>query len=164
MSVEPSCPRCTEHQRGVFVSECSQCLLSDLRSFKPTREALQDALNDIEADRDALRDKLDLVHGAIRADDERLYAAWVRIHGAPDDCANIGCDAPEWMADEILRLRAELERTKEELEMVRIASALLLAESDDVMDRYESRCPIQAGELQRAIDNCRSALERKAGA
>ena len=125
---------------------------------------LEEALQKMEADRDALRAELDLVHGEIRADDERLYAAWVRIHGAPDDCANIGCDAPEWMADEILRLRAELERTKEKLERVRIASALLLAESDDVMDRYESRCPIQAGELQRAIDNCRSALERKAGA
>lgn len=59
MSVEPSCPRCTEHQRGVFVSECSQCLLSDLRSFKPTREALQDALNDTEAERDALRAELE---------------------------------------------------------------------------------------------------------
>ena len=61
-------------------------------------------------------------------------------------------------------LRAELDRTKGEMERVRSAATLLLSEADDVMDRYESRCPIQAGELQRAIDQMRSALERKADA
>lgn len=118
----------------------------------------------------ALRDKLDLVHGAIRADDDRLYAAWVRIHGAPDDCANIGCDAPEWMADEILRLRAELERTKEELERVRRnhlrrmhrdalewADRMIWNTPDEWVMRNRPR-------LLALASSIRAALERKDGA
>lgn len=115
------------------------------------------------ADRDALRAELDLVHGAIRADDERLYAAWVRIHGAPDDCANIACDAFEWMADEILRLRAELERTKGELERVRGLLMVALphveasAGAQHLMDGFRPR----KRPLDDAVEEIRAALERK---
>ena len=111
------------------------------------------------------RAELDLVRGAIRADDERLYAAWVRIHGAPDDCANIGCDAPEWMADEILRLRAELDRTKGEMERVR-RNHLRRMEHDAIdltcgSFRFTER---DHARLNRIIEGCRTALERKADA
>lgn len=57
-----------------------------------------------------------------------------------------------------LALLADRDRLAAELARVRNAAMLLLAEAEDVMDRYESRCPLQAGELQRAIDEIRSAL------
>ena len=146
---------------------------------KPTTyaewEDLEEERDALRADRDALRAELDLVRGAIRADDERLYAAWVRIHGAPDDCANIGCDAPEWMADEILRLRAELERTKVAMERVRRSRLRRLDRLAD--QRCDELLDLDAQDTQgdgfywrwfgRMVafrDACRAALERKADA
>ena len=105
-----TCGDCGIHYVGAKRSvQCYPCAAKFVPPPRP------ETIEEIRSDRDALRAELDLVRGAIRADDERLYAAWVRIHGAPDDCANIGCDALEWMTDEILRLRAELDRTKGEL-------------------------------------------------
>ena len=124
-------------------------------------------LDRMTADRAALRAELDLVHGAIRADDERLYAAWVRIHGAPDDCANIACDAPEWMADEILRLRAELERTKEELERVRRnhLRRMIYAIDCRLVSLHRFAWQInKSRRVARLLDAARAALERKYGA
>jgi hypothetical protein len=57
---------------------------------------LRAALAAVEGERDAAR-------GAMRAADERLRAAAVRVWG--DDPH--GCDAAEWMADEVLALRSE---------------------------------------------------------
>ena len=102
-------------------------------------------LERMTADRDALRAELEGARAANRVLDSAAK------------------DAQSW-AYQLQQCRAELDRTKGEMERVRSAATLLLSEADDVMDRYESRCPIQAGELQRAIDQMRSALERKADA
>jgi hypothetical protein len=57
---------------------------------------------------DRLRAELELVRGAMRADDERLRAASVRVWGEH----RWGCDAPEQMANLIEHLRAELREAR----------------------------------------------------
>ena len=59
---------------------------------------------------DRLRADLELVRGAMKADDERLRIAGERVGIVA------GCDTAEWMADEIDRLRAENQALRAGLE------------------------------------------------
>lgn len=59
--------------------------------------ALLDELDRVERD-------LALVRGAMNADDERLRHAEARVW---PDGRTYGCDAPQWLADAVLSLRAE---------------------------------------------------------
>jgi len=52
-------------------------------------------------------DELEMLRETMRADDERLHIAGERVG------LYMGCDTPDWMADEIIALRRELAAYKQ---------------------------------------------------
>jgi len=95
------------------VATCLMCQTSDFAKRLEAAAPLLTAPLRLEVER--LTKELELARGVTRADDERLNAAAIKVWGE-----NVhGCDAAEWLADEVLGLRAEVERLTGELDEAR---------------------------------------------
>lgn len=81
---------------------CPSCDCGDSGPYVISRQATE--LRRLAAEVERLR-------GAMRADDERLRQAETRVWPGTTH----GCDAPEWMADEILTLRATQQAAAEQM-------------------------------------------------
>ena len=115
-TASPSCDRCqSAHCCSVTGSSVPPLCVTDPDGSLPlwmpwTNADVQARVDPLHAEIDKLRREKSLIAGAMRADDERLMVAMARVSKTPEDHLGFGCDAPEWMAAEILRLRAEAGR------------------------------------------------------
>jgi hypothetical protein len=73
----------------------------------------------LETERDGLRAETELLKGAARADDERMQQAARRAGITYCDC-----DTPQALADEVIELRAEVERLREVLKTIKDLASL----------------------------------------
>jgi hypothetical protein len=99
---------------GELEAQCrrAQDIQHELGQVRFIAEAASDDLIAQSATLAAVRLQLAHTQGAMRADDERLNAAATKVWDE-----NIhGCDAPDWMAEEILDLRAQLDDTRTALD------------------------------------------------
>ncbi|MBK9580303.1 MAG: hypothetical protein IPO40_24825 [Fibrobacteres bacterium] len=115
-TASPSCDRCqSAHCCSVTGSTVPPLCVTDPDGSLPlwmpwTNADVQARVDALHAEINKLRKEKSLIAGAMRADDARLMVAMARVSKTPEDHLGFGCDAPEWMADEILRLRAEAGR------------------------------------------------------
>jgi myosin heavy subunit len=89
--------------------------LAELKAIMAEKRQGWKASRRLQAERDEALNELARVRGAMRADDARLLDAGKRVG------IMAGCDTPDDMAEEILRLRTELARVREELAAIRAA-------------------------------------------
>ena len=115
-TASPSCDRCqSAHCCSVTGSTVPPLCVTDPDGSLPlwmpwTNTDVQARVDPLHAEINKLREEKSLIAGAMRADDAQLMVAMARVSKTPEDHLGFGCDAPEWMADEILRLRAEAGR------------------------------------------------------
>jgi hypothetical protein len=77
-----------------------------------------------------LLDDLDILRGAIAAQDERNDSACLRVGSIPR-----GCDTPEALADEVLALRAEVARLTQERDDAYTDSRMMQARLQRMIDQ-----------------------------
>ena len=120
-------------------------------------KTLDQLLDDVEEQISGMAAEIATLRGEIAADNQRLRDAEERVWPGQTH----GCDAPEWMADEILALRAEVERLREQLATWSESGELMTAKIADLREKLAAA--ETARNMWRAIsgDNIVATMEKQ---